>query len=274
MSAFSFRARSLALITAAVFAPVSFASAQCPDNPDALGTARVLTLNPRVSQTVGRAQYRQSLRLNRQEVVLTFNGGPTLPYTEMILDALASECVKATFFTLGSNVVEDPEQVRRIASQGHTIGSKTFNYVSLAKLPWAQATKEIDEGIDALNVTLGGEHHAPFFRAPMLQLSRQLERHVIARGMTVWSMDVDSRDWTDASEEEIVEETMRGLQRSGGGIIAMRDMQPATARALPALLDQLKRRKFRVVHVVAGPAVVARQPRAQPKASGKRPRRK
>jgi peptidoglycan/xylan/chitin deacetylase (PgdA/CDA1 family) len=264
------KARSLALIAAAVLAPGSLASARCTDNTEVLGTTRVLTVNPRVSQTVGRAQYRQSLRLSRQEVVLTFNSGPSLPYTEMVLDALAAECVKATFFALGSNVVEDPEQVRRIASGGHSVGTKTFNYVSLAKLPLAEARKEIDDGIEAVNGALQGEHQrAPFFRAPMLQLSRQVERHVISRGMTVWSTDIDSRDWADASEEEIVEATMRGLLRNGGGIIAMKDIQPATARALPLLLDQLKRRNFRVVHVVAG------QPQEKaPTPRGKRPRRK
>ena len=263
------KVRALALIMAAVSMPGSIASARCPDNPEALGTSRVLTINPRTSPTVGRAQYRQSLRLNRREVVLTFNNGPSLPYTDMILDTLATECVRATFFTLGSNVMEDPEQVRRIASGGHTIGSKTFNYVSLAKLPLAQARKEIDEGMEAVNSALQGEHQrAPFFRAPMLQLSRQVERHIISRGMTVWSMDVDSHDWNDASEEEIVAATMRGLQRSGGGIVAMKDIQPATARALPLLIEQLKRRNFRVVHVVSA------QPQEKATTSGKPSRRK
>lgn len=269
MSTLFRNARALALIMAAVFMPGSFASARCPDNPEALGTSRVLTLNPRTSPTVGRAQYPQSLQLNRQEVVLTFNNGPVLPYTDMILDTLAAECVRATFFTLGSNVMEDPEQVRRIALGGHTIGSKTFNYVSLATMPLAEARKEIDEGMAAVNSALQGEHtRAPFFRAPMLQLSRQIERHIISRGMSVWSTDVDSRDWSDASEEEIVAATMRALQRSGGGIIAMKDIQPATARALPLLIEQLKRRNFRVVHVVSA------QPQDKANTSGNPSRRK
>jgi peptidoglycan/xylan/chitin deacetylase (PgdA/CDA1 family) len=84
--------------------------------------------------------------------------------------------------------------------------------------------------------------------------------------MSVWSIDVDSHDWNDAPEEEIVAATMRGLQRSGGGIIAMKDIQPNTARALPLLIEQLKRRNFRIVHVVSA------QP--QEKASGKPSRRK
>jgi hypothetical protein len=68
--------------------------------------------------------------------------------------------------------------------------------------------------------------------------------------MMVWSIDVDSQDWNDISEEQIVEAIMKGLDRFGGGIVAMQDIQPATARALPLLLARLKERKYRIVHVV------------------------
>jgi peptidoglycan/xylan/chitin deacetylase (PgdA/CDA1 family) len=249
----------LALLTTALLVPMSSLAAECPDNPEALGTSRVMAVNPRAFPMVGRAQYRESLRLNKREVVLTFDNGPSYPYTESILKTLAAECVKATFFALGGNVAEDPDQLRRIAQEGHGIGSQTFNHVSLAKLPIAEARKEIDEGIKALGSAL---HLDPtrvtrFFRAPMLDLTPQVARHIISRGMMVWGVDVDSLDWDDdTSEEKIVDQTIKGLERSGGGIVALQDIQPRTARALPLLLEQLKIRKFRIVHVVP------RQPQA------------
>jgi peptidoglycan/xylan/chitin deacetylase (PgdA/CDA1 family) len=252
MSAFLPKVCTLALIVPTLVAPTSSASSRCVDNPQVLGTSRTLAVNPRISPKIGRAQYAQSLPLNRREVVLTFDNGPSFPYTEMILQALAAECVKATFFTLGTNVAADPDQIRRVALEGHTIGTRTFNHVSLAKLPLAEAKQQIDQGIDAVNVALQGDYQrTPFFRAPMLQLSPQAERYVISRGMNVWSMDVDAKDWRDSSDNQIVDEIMKGLEKAGKGIVVMQDIQPETARALPALLDQLKRRKFRVVHVVS-----------------------
>jgi peptidoglycan/xylan/chitin deacetylase (PgdA/CDA1 family) len=273
---------ALALIATALVVPTASAStqSQCADNPQALGTSRTLAINPRSMPKVGRAQYPQSLPLNAREVVLTFDSGPSFPYTEMILQTLAAECVKATFFTLGSNAATDPDQIRRIASAGHTVGSQTFNHVSLAKLPVAAAREEIDQGVDALNAALQGDlQRTPFFRAPMLQLSPQTERYVLSRGMNVWSMDVDSKDWRESSDSEIVEETMRGLEKAGRGIVVMQDIQPETARALPALLEELKRRKFRVVHVVAGrppenATSVKTGTKTGPKASGSRARRR
>lgn len=241
----------IAVAASALLAPLASAAADCPNNPQALGTSRILTVNPKTFPMVGRTQYRESLRLNRQEVVLTFDNGPSYPYTETILKALAAECVKATFFALGANVAEDPEQVRRVVAEGHSLGVQTFNPVSLTSLPSADARKEIDEGIKALNGALDADQKAsPFFRAPMLQLSVPLARYVVSLGMMVWSIDVDSRDWNDASEEQIVQQTMSGLQRTGGGIVSLQDIQPATARALPLLLEELKRKKYRIVHVV------------------------
>jgi peptidoglycan/xylan/chitin deacetylase (PgdA/CDA1 family) len=200
---------------------------------------------------VGRAQYRESLRLNKKEVVLTFDSGPSYPYTESILKALAAECIKATFFVLGSNAAEDPEQVRRIAQDGHSIGAQTFNHVALSGLPMAEAMKEVDEGFGALSAALKLDPRATrFFRAPMLELSPQIARYVVSKGMMVWGIDVDSEDWNEASEEQIVAHTMKGLEQYGGGIVALQDIQPATARALPALIAELKRQKYKIVHVV------------------------
>ncbi len=253
---------TLALISTALLmtiSPVSAQSTACPDNPEALGTSRVLTADPRTFPMVGRAQYRESLRLNKREVVLTFDSGPSYPYTESILKALAAECIKATFFVLGSNAVEDPEQVRRIAQDGHTIGAQTYNHVALNSLPIADARKEIDEGFAALSTALKIDPRATrFFRAPMLELSPQIARYVVSKGMMVWGIDVDSQDWNEASEEQIVAQTMKGLEQYGGGIVALQDIQPATARALPLLIAELKRQKYKIVHVVPNQAQAAR----------------
>ena len=179
-------------LNAIVLAAGSAAFAQCADNPGALGTSRVLNVNPRQFPLVGRAQYRESLQLRKREVVLTFGSGPSYPYTENILKALAAECVKATFFALGSNAEEDAELLRQVAAEGHTVGYQTYNAVPLERMPVADAKKEIDNGVRALNAALQGAHLAtPFFRAPMLDLPTQTARYVGSLGMMVWSNDVE-----------------------------------------------------------------------------------
>jgi hypothetical protein len=92
--------------------PAGQVAANCPGHPDAPGTSRVLALDPTKHPRVGSMQYPDSLPLNDKEVVLTFDDGPILPYSNQILDILASQCVKATYFLVGemaaSPVWRDP----------------------------------------------------------------------------------------------------------------------------------------------------------------------
>ena len=84
------------------------AAADCPGNPAALGTARVLAIDPAQTAPVGRKQFPQTLPLEPKEVVLTFDDGPSPGATDRVLAALKHECVHATFFMLGRNAAAHP----------------------------------------------------------------------------------------------------------------------------------------------------------------------
>ena len=86
----------------------------CPGNPDALGTSRILSISPSDFKRIGSMQYTKTLPLYDHEVVITFDDGPIPPYTNAILDTLASQCVKATYFLVGEMAQAYPSVVRRI----------------------------------------------------------------------------------------------------------------------------------------------------------------
>src|ERR1700689_2914392 len=86
---------------------------ECPGNPNALGTSRTIVLDPAEHPRLGTLQYDESLPLNDHEVVLTFDDGPLQPYTNRVLDALAAECTKATFFLVGRMALGYPHLVQR-----------------------------------------------------------------------------------------------------------------------------------------------------------------
>jgi peptidoglycan/xylan/chitin deacetylase (PgdA/CDA1 family) len=56
--------------------PIPAAGADCP-RKDALGTSRVMTLDPREYPRVGLKSFPQTLPLADKEVVLTFDDGPS-----------------------------------------------------------------------------------------------------------------------------------------------------------------------------------------------------
>src|ERR1700676_1839153 len=103
-------------------------AADCPGHPDAIGTSRILVVDPREHPRIGTMQYPETLPLADHEVVLTFDDGPLPRYSNQILEILAAQCVKATFFTIGRMASASPEGVRKLAAAGHSIGTHTQNH--------------------------------------------------------------------------------------------------------------------------------------------------
>lgn len=237
-----------AMIPAAPDRPVA---KDCSGNPQALKTSRTIAVKPADFPMIGKQQYMETFRLKDREVVLTFDDGPVAPHGPKVLDALAAECVKATFFMLGTNVAEAPHLVRRAYDEGHSIGTHTFSHVNLAQVPFAKAQQEIELGIEAVTEALGKNRQpAPFFRAPYLGVTKEVEKFLVSRGLMVWDIDADSQDWTFTTPDKVVERSIEELEKAGKGMLLLHDIKPATARALPMLLVELKRRGFSVVHIV------------------------
>lgn len=227
-------------------------ASECAGHPDAPGTSRVIVVDPNEHQRVGTAQYRETLPLGDREVVLTFDDGPLPPYTTRILETLASNCVRATFFMIGRMAHGSPDLVRRAHREGHTIGTHTENHpMNIASLPIEQAEREIKNGIASVTAALEGSGvPAPFFRFPGLGRSEAAEKYLESQGIMIWSADVIPGDWKQISPGEIVEYSLDGLRRKGKGILLLHDTHERTAEALPILLGRLKSAGFHIVHVV------------------------
>jgi peptidoglycan/xylan/chitin deacetylase (PgdA/CDA1 family) len=234
---------------AAALACGSARAAPCP-NPNALGVSRVLPFNSNEMPRVGSHDYRVTLPLARGEVVLTFDDGPIRPNTQRVLKALADQCVKAVFFLVGRQAKAHPHMVRQIHAAGHTIGTHSQNHPLHAMPPW-RAEREINAGIESISAALGDPGKvAPFFRFPGLYRTAHAERYLRSRGISAWSIDVDSFDWKKIDARTMVHNTLARLGTKRRGIILLHDIQSKTALMLPTLLAELKRRGYRVVHVI------------------------
>ena len=239
----------------------------CPGNPNALGTSRVLPIDFDRYQRLGHMQYPDSLPLNDKEVVLTFDDGPLLPYSNQILDILASECVKATYFLVGEMARAFPATVRRVYEEGHSIGTHSDHHpTGFGRLPIERMRREIDGGIAGVAAAFGGDtrYLAPFFRLPGLDRSDLVESELAARGLVVFSSDTVADDWHHRiTPGQITALALRRLQALGKGVLLLHDIHPKTVAALPGLLKALKENGFHVVQVVPSAAyeiAMARRP--------------
>jgi peptidoglycan/xylan/chitin deacetylase (PgdA/CDA1 family) len=228
------------------------AAADCPGHPDALGTSRTLVVDPRQHPIIGSMQYANTLPLEDHEVVLTFDDGPLPKYSAQILDILAAHCAKATFFLVGRQAQASPEGVRKVRDAGHTVATHTQTHPSsMHRMPIDRARREIDDGIASVTAALAdGTAPAPFFRIPGLARTDAIEEYTEAKGLQIWSADFPADDWRGISAARVYDLAMQRLEAKGRGILLLHDIQPRTVAALPRILNELKARGYRLVHVV------------------------
>ncbi len=225
-------------------------SAQCGPQSGALGVSRVVEIDTSNGPRFGYLQYKDINFLQDGEVVLTFDDGPSRVHTPAVLAALDAHCTKATFFSVGRMAISDPEMLRETARRGHTIGTHTWSHKNIASLSPAAARQEIELGISAVQAALG-KPVAPFFRFPYLSDPKSAQSLLQERGIGIFSIDADSYDYRTPSGAVIQRNILQQLTSRKKGIILFHDIQASTARGLKGLLDELKARNFRVVHIVA-----------------------
>ena len=177
----------------------------CSGNPDALGTSRVLTLVPTDYPKVGAMAHAVRLPLAEKEVVLTFDDGPIPRYSNQVLDILAAQCTKATFFLVGEMAHEHPATVHPIFAEGHTIGTHSEDHpLRFGKLSRDLVEWEIDKGIiDVVSRSVGAARLRPLFRVPGLGYSDMIDGGLAASPLVSFSPDRTRRlaSWNMLEED-------------------------------------------------------------------------
>jgi peptidoglycan/xylan/chitin deacetylase (PgdA/CDA1 family) len=220
----------------------------CPD-PNTLGVTRTVEIDATGGPGFGFEHYKVYDFLRLREVVLTFDDGPQVGFTHAILDALAAQCTKATFFSIGKMAAGMPEIIRDVAKAGHTIGTHTWSHADLSKAKGEDDWKgEIEKGFSAVKRAVGAPI-APFFRYPVLKDTKDTLQYLGGRNIAVFSVDLDTFDYKFRNPDQFVKQAIDRLERKGKGIILMHDVQPVTAKALPRLLAEIKAKGFKVVHL-------------------------
>jgi peptidoglycan/xylan/chitin deacetylase (PgdA/CDA1 family) len=220
----------------------------CPD-PNTLGVTRTVEIDTTGGPGFGFEHYKAYDFLRLREVVLTFDDGPQVNFTHAVLDALAAQCTKATFFSIGKMAAGLPEIIRDVAQAGHTIGTHTWSHADLSRAKTEDDWKaEIEKGISAVKRAVGGPI-APFFRYPVLKDTKESLDYLGSRNIGVFSADLDTFDFKFRNPDQFIKQAMGRLERKGKGIVLLHDVQPVTAKAVPRLLAELKAKGFKVVHM-------------------------
>ncbi|MGH6767141.1 MAG: polysaccharide deacetylase family protein [Bradyrhizobium sp.] len=221
-------------------------------NPDALGISRVVEIDTTGGPGFGFEHFKQLDFLRDHEVVLTFDDGPWPVNTPSVLKTLADECTSGIFFSIGKHATYYPEILKQVLAAGHTIGTHTWSHATLTnkKLTEDQRKEEIEKGFSAVKWALGGVSPAPFFRFPALQHPPEMVTYLGTRNIAIFSCDLDSFDFKARNAQQVIDVTMKKLDKLGKGIILLHDFHKHTAEALPTLLRRLKAGGYKVVKMI------------------------
>ncbi|MES1171888.1 MAG: polysaccharide deacetylase family protein [Bacteroidota bacterium] len=201
-----------------------------------------------------------------RELVLSFDDGPDLKFTPLVLDELDRRGLKAIFFVTGDRVIGDrPEDLARrellgrIAAHGHMVANHTMTHRHLCQ-PKADAVvdvgAEIDETAEVIAQATGVR--PLLFRAPYGARCRKLEAALVARQLVSVGWNLDPQDWRNPTSEGILTYLQSRLSRlQGRGILLLHDTHPASVFALGPLLDWIAREN-RVAVRTGRPPIVLR----------------
>ncbi|MEL6871716.1 MAG: polysaccharide deacetylase family protein [Pseudomonadota bacterium] len=234
-----------------LIAGLSVGEALACDRPNtAIGLSRIVEIDTRTGPLFGKISRfeKQPTFLKPNEVILTFDDGPSPKVTDAILRTLAEHCTLATFFPVGKRALRFPKTLRAVAAAGHTIGAHTWSHPNLSKLSEPKSRQEIERGFAA--VALAADTGiAPFFRFPGLADTQPLLDYGKDRGVATFTVDVVSDDSYAKSTQAIVDTVFSRIKEYGAGIMLFHDLRMRTAKALPTVLKMLKEQGFKVVHI-------------------------
>ena len=189
-------------------------------------------------------------------VALTFDDGPDLEYTTQILDVLRAEGVPATFFFVGSEMLANPDLVKRTVAEGHDVGSHTFNHPNIASISSDMLRLELNATQSVFEAVTG--RHMTLFRAPYATdvnplTPEQLRPMATVSGLGYLSvnMNIDPDDWKISDVDTIVERVMEGAHR-GDHVVLLHDgggNRSATVKALPRIIKRLRAEGYQLVPV-------------------------
>ena len=218
---------------------------------------------------VGLKTYPATIPLADHEVILTFDDGPDERTTPQILTALADQCVQATFFAIGYKLDAQPALARREVAEGHNVANHTYTHPqpTLTFMPESAARADIFKGMITVERDAYGQNfpdgepsdlaklklHAPFFRFPGFADTADLRTWFADNNVAIFGTDLWASDWVPMTPEQELKLILGRLEKAGRGMLLFHDNKPWTAEMMPTFLAELKKRGYRVVHVVAGP---------------------
>ena len=192
------------------------------------------------------------INTDKKIIALSFDDGPTSPYTNELMAVLDKHQVKATFFLVGRNLEKYPEIAKKLFVTGHTIGNHAFKHRLPSYLTAPSLREEVLKTQEIIYKLINKK--PTLFRPPWLIRNRALFRMIKENNLTLISgiFGTQKEVW-EVSSEVIYNDAIK--QIAPGRILIFHDgiiksgSREGTVRAVDMLISELKKQGYEFVTV-------------------------
>lgn len=178
---------------------------------------------------------------SRPMIALTFDDGPGYnSASDKILDVLEKYNARATFFMVGKNAADHPENVKRKVELGCEIGNHTYNHNHYGD---NVTVNDIKKSSEAIYQTCGVYPTA--FRSPGGNTTTRIRKECKNENMALYYWSLDTKDWKYRDADRVYKKVMKNVE--DGDIILMHEIYGSTADAVEKMVPELIAQGYQLV---------------------------
>lgn len=135
-----------------------------------------------------------------KKIYLTFDCGYENGNTEAILNALQKHGVKATFFVVGHYLESAPDLVKRMVSDGHTVGNHTYHHPDMSTISSMEKFQKEMDNVATLFETITGQKITMYYRPPQGKYNIENLKMAKELGYSTFFWSLAYVDWNQDSQ--------------------------------------------------------------------------
>ncbi len=183
---------------------------------------------------------------NEKVIYLTFDAGYENGNIEIILDTLKEEKVSAAFFILNYLILKNPELVKRMSSEGHSVCNHTYKHTNITKYKNKEELKQDLEMLEESYKNLTGRTMEKYFRPPEGRFNEESIKYLSELGYKTVFWSFAYADWDNnaqLSNEKAKEKIFQNIHN--GAILLLHPTSKTNASILKDVINELRSQGYR-----------------------------
>ncbi len=182
-----------------------------------------------------------------KKIAISFDAAWGADDTDELLRILKENDVKTTFFMCGYWIDKYPDEVLKIALNGHDLGNHSDTHPHMSKLSKDSIKNEINTAHQKVKDLTGIEME--LFRPPFGEYNNNVIQAADECGYYTIQWDVDSLDWKELGEEHEIDKVLNHKSLKDGSIILFHNDAKYTPLVLDRIIKGLKEKGYEIVPI-------------------------